>query len=412
MHYKILALRKNTLGGGTFHRLFLPLSKMDAHFTDQLTEELVSRYDSLWIHYKCDIHPTQLSLWRLKYGFQIVLDIDDTWTIPINHPSYEAVSKSAHWSKQFAIIADYVVCSTPQVEEMVKPYNENTIVVPNRIPYGEGQYHVRQESLESFMSRKIRVGFCGSISHMEDWMSIHGKLRRVLSDGEFKQKCEFVLCGVPDVERIKPPQFKERVELEVKKRGEHMRQRIEKVLSDSFKKHNQEVWNKIAGTTKPIIKYSRPPEDYIDLYREIDILLCPLVDNDLNRKKSSLKLWEAACTDTYCIVSSLYKDKDLDIYPVENWYENIKSLIKDKEKFFHLKNSTSQYVRGLSDYHQECVLPRQDVLGKRRSIDLDIHGITYKEDQLTEYKPYLNTVNSISQRSYLFENNVLLNLYQ
>lgn len=783
---KILSLRKHK-GGSTFHRLFLPLSKLNAHFTDTLTEELVSRYDSLWFHYKCDIHPTQLSLWRLKYGTQIVLDIDDTWNIPRDHPSYKDVIKSAEFSKQFAIIADWVVCSTPDVEEMVKPYNPNTIVIPNRIPYGEGQYHVRQESLESFMNRKIRIGFCGSISHMPDWMSIHGKLKRVWTDAEVKQKCEFVLCGVPDVDRMKPDWLGNKTTqvMTERKYPESMRGKVEEAILKQFRQQNKDNWNKISGSIKPIIYYSRPVEDYIDLYREIDILLCPLVDNHLNKCKciegdslvvtttgikkikdivdekqkvttlekkqvvnyfkyeesptikittvsgytiegtyhhkilvddkwiqlkelkvgnkidispfeitqseyqyisypmlltkkideqkqkdacedmipkikinenwgrllgymvgdghfgrqgftiscdkrhtnvvddvdylfksiglyprhilkqpdkrcqtsqikegngldikassrtlrkiaekynwvtdkgktfeipkvilespksvikefikglfeadagvtssgilfcsksetlikqlqvvllgfnikvkvkkqfnkqyrkyywyihmgreaadiyyseigfvskhkqdslkficvkqhggafkkydwkeeiidieyrtntvydievedthqyngngiinhnSSLKILEAACTDTYCILGKPYQTKELgDLYPVENWYENIKSLIKDKEKLFKLKTETSAYVRGLYNYYQDCVLSRETILGKKRVLDPSIYGITYKDDQQTEYKEYRNFVNSIEQKSYLFELNPIISLYQ
>lgn len=414
---KILCLRKSKGSGSTWHRLWLPLSKLDAHFTDKLTEDLVSKYDSLWFHYKCDIHPTQLSLWRLKYGTQIVLDVDDTWTIPLNHPSYEIVKRSAEYSKQFAIVADWIVCSTKEVEEMVKPYNENTIVIPNRIPYGEGQYHVRQESLESFMNRKIRIGFCGSVSHMEDWLSIIGKLKRIMSDSEIKQKCEFVICGVPDLEKMsKPNWISEKATQLMRQKGlpELHRDKIESNIFESFKKQNRETWSKITSVMgKPIIKYSRPVEDYIDLYREIDILLCPLVDNDLNKKKSALKVLEAACTDTLCILGKMYDGKDqvCDLYPMEDWYNNIKRLIRNKEDLYEMKLDISEKVRILYDYTNDCVQPRQSILGIKKKLDLDIYGITYKDGQVTEYQEYRNTVNSVEEKSYFFESNVLKKLF-
>lgn len=414
---KIVAI-KRSLSGSAWHRLTLPLSKLGADFATQPTEDLFRMYDSVWIHYKTIVHPTQLAMWRAQYGTQIVLDIDDTWNIPLNHPAYDAVSENAKWSKKFAVVADWVVCSTPEVEEMVKPYNENTIVVPNRIPYGEGQYQVWHESKESFMNRKIRIGYCGSISHLEDWESISGKLKRVIQDTEVIQKCEFVVCGVPDFNKLsEPPWIEDQVEYLVKTKYKDTPENREKIKSILYKGHvdyNRDLWKRVTKSLgNPLIIGDRPVENYIDLYREIDILLCPLVDNDLNSKKSSLKILESACTDTLCILGNLYKGKgqECDHHLYEDWYSNIKTLIKNKEKLYEIKLDISQKVRNLYDYTNDCVLPRQEILGKKKELDLDIYGITYKDGQVTEYKEYRNKVNTIEDKSYFFETNVIKKLY-
>ena len=407
---KILAIANSP---SSFHRLKLPLSKLGADFATKLTEELFKNYDSVWFHYKTMVHPTELSMWRLKYGTQIVMDIDDTWNIPLNHPSYEVLKETSKWSKQFAIIADWVVCSTSEVEKMVMPYNENTLVIPNRIPYGEGQYHVIQESEEDFMNRKIRIGFCGSISHLEDWESISGKLKRVLSDGEVKSKCEFVVCGFPKNIKISESMI-EKGTAYAKAKGMDVNKVLD-YMEKSHIKRNTDHWNKIKfALGKPILFGNRPVENYIDLYREIDILLCPLVDNDLNRKKSGLKIFEAACTNTLCILGEMYRDIEecSTVHLFEDWYNNIKFLIKDKEKLYDMKMKTSEYIRNLYDYRTDCVLPRQEILGKKRQLDLNIWGITYKEDQQTEYKQYHNTINSIADKSYFFEANVMAKLFK
>lgn len=270
--------------------MVLSLSKLGADFSTQPTEDLFRIYDSVWIHYKTVVHPTQLAMWRAHYGTQIVLDVDDTWKIPLNHPSYKTVSESARWSKYFAVVADWVVCSTPEVEEMVKPYNKNTIIIPNRIPYDEGQYHVVHESKESFMNRKIRIGFCGSISHLEDWESISGKLKRVIQDTEVRQKCEFVVCGVPDFNNLPEPDWIEDkinslIGVKYKDTPEN-RETLRKSMLKGYVDYNKDVWKKITKALgNPIVINGKPVENYIDLYREIDILLCPLVDNDLNKCK-------------------------------------------------------------------------------------------------------------------------------
>lgn len=406
-------------GGSKFHRLTLPLSKLGADFATQPTEDLFRMYDSVWIHYKTIVHPTQLAMWRAQYGTQIVLDIDDTWSIPLNHPAYDAVSENAKWSKKFAVIADWVVCSTPEIEMMVKPYNKNTIVVPNRIPYGEGQYQVWHESKEEFMRRKIRIGFCGSISHLEDWESISGKLKRVIQDTEVRQKCEFVVCGVPDFNKLsEPPWIEDQVEYLVKTKYRDTPENREKIKSILYKGHvdyNRDLWKRVTKSLgSPLIIGDRPVENYIDLYREIDILLCPLVSNDLNKKKSTLKILEAACTDTLCILGNLYKGKgqECDYHLYEDWYNNIKALIRDKQDLYDMKLDLSEKVRILYDYDSDCVKPRQSILGVKKELDLDIYGITYKDGQSTEYKEYRNTVNSIEDKSYFFEANPIRNLYE
>ena len=414
---KILGIKRNS-SGSAWHRLVIPLSNLGADFATQPTEELFRIYDSVWIHYKTVVHPTQLAMWRAQYGTQIVLDIDDTWNIPINHPSYKTVSESARWSKYFAVVADWVVCSTSEVEKMVNPYNKNTVVIPNRIPCGEGQYHVVTESKESFMNRKIRIGFCGSISHLEDWESISGKLKRVIQDTEVRSKCEFVVCGVPDFNNLPEPDWIEDkinslIGVKYKDTPEN-RESLRKSMLKGYVDYNKDVWKKITkGLGNPLVINGKPVENYIDLYREVDILLCPLVDNDLNKCKSSLKILEAACTDTLCILGNLYKGKgqECDHHLYEDWYNNIKSLIKNKEKLYEKKLDISKKVRNLYDYTTDCVLPRQEILGKKKELDLDIYGITYKEGQSTEYKEYRNTVNSIEDKSYFFEANPIRKLY-
>jgi hypothetical protein len=394
-----------------FHRIKLPMSKLNATFSTKLTEELFSQHDSVWFHYKINVHPTELSQWRLKYGTQIVLDIDDTWNIPLNHPSYKPVSEAAKWSKQFAIIADWVVCSTPEVESMVKPYNENTLVVPNRIPYGEGQYHVVNESKEEFMNRKIRIGFCGSVSHLEDWLSISNKFKRIVS--EFKKEVEFVVCGYPSEIKLSEGMVKEGTDYAHRK-GLDVQRTLDYMLKQ-HKARNKGLWDRILKVLgSPKVFSNRPVENYIDLYREIDILLCPLVDNDLNRKKSGLKIFEAACTDTLCILGEMYRDIEpcSTVHLFEDWYNNIRFLIKDKEKLYDMKLKTSEYIRNLYDYHTDCVLPRQSILGIKRQLDMNIWGITYKPNQKTEYKPYFNTINTVADKSYFFEANVMAKLFQ
>lgn len=346
--------------------------------TPHLKEDIVKNYDVLWLHYSAKVHPSLIGLWKHRYGLKIILDLDDSWNISLNHVAYKHLGPTIQRSKELSVIADHVVCSTSYVEEMVKNYNQNTSVIDNALPWGKHQYHIWQENKESFMKRKIRIGIVGSASHFEDWYSIKGKMRRVIKDGEIKKKCEFVIGGY---NKANPT--------------------------------SQKKWEEVCSIFgNPIKVESREVIDYIDIYRNVDILLCPLVDNHSNRCRSNLKVFEAACVNSIPILGELYREKSPHnlAYPFEDWYNNIKRLISDKEKLYDLKHSLSQQFRDHHDYDELCVQPRAKVLDLPKPIrELNITGITYGNDQWTEYKEYRNKVNSIEEKSYLFEYNPMIN---
>lgn len=373
---KILGLR--TSSGSNFHRVGLPLSYMKADMVDKLSEEIVKNHGVLWIHYGVPFAPAQIGVLKSRYNLKVVVDIDDSWSWDKSHPDYNWLQKTIQRSKELCVIADHVVCATPLIADMVNKYNSNTVVIGNGIPWGEGQFQVWREEYESFMNRKIRIGLVGSASHFEDWESIRGKMKRVLSDGEIKNKCEFVIGGYTDSN----------------KRSKQLWDKASTILGNPVKRKNKKVY------------------DYIDLYRGLDILLCPLVDNHPNRCRSNLKVFEAACTDTLCILGDLYHDKwdHNHVHLYEDWYNNIKTLIKDKDKLYQQKMEVSQYVRQQHDYNERCVQPRLHILNlPNKTTDLNIYGITYS-GQHTEYKEYKNEVRTPEEGSAYFEYNALLNL--
>lgn len=378
---KVLALKK--VSGSSFHRLLMPLTYLQVDFTDELTEDLIKKYEVLWLHYTADVHPSVIGYWKSKYNLKIVVDLDDSWHVSKKHVRYKQLQGTIQHSKSLVVVATHVICSTPQVEEMVKPYNSNTSVIGNGIPWNEGQYHVYQETIESFMNRKIRIGLVGSASHFEDWESIRGKMKRVLKDGEIKSKCEFVIGGYAPQNPV-----------------------------------SKKLWDQVSTMLgKPVKVQNKEVYDYIDIYRNVDILLCPLVDNHANECRSNLKVHEAACVNAVCILGELYRDKSdyNTVHLFEDWYNNIKFLIKDKEELYKMKHQASQYIRDHHSYDEQCVQPRKQLLEqlteeKSKEKELNIWGITYADGQFTEYNEYRNTVKTIEQGSMYFEYNAILNI--
>lgn len=279
---RILALISNS--GSKYHRVIIPLDllpkdKYEVTYLNEkfFLEHVVKDYDYLYIHWIQQTNPVFLSLWKEKYGFKIIQDIDDYWQLPIGHHLKERFEKSKPQLFNQLILADLVLCSTPFLVEKCLQYNINCKLRQNYIPIG---YHQFQPELKLVKNdEKIKVGICGSISHLNDWLSIKNPLKRILNDKFIADNYEFVIAGYADDNQS-----------------------------------SKEMWDKIVNLftsklIKPKIIKHFPVNEYINLYNHLDVLLAPLEDNEFNKAKSQLKLQESSVKSTIVISNDIYKQK-------------------------------------------------------------------------------------------------------
>lgn len=375
---KILILNRND--GSSYHRVVLPVQFMKGHeiiMTDKIVEELLYDIDILWVHWNAGLQPWYLSLLRTKYGFKIIVDIDDSWEIPKNHILYKQVIESSRISKNTVSISDYIFVSNSQLKKEVSKLNPNVRIVLNRIPYGYRQFKVKKESLPDFMNRKIRIGVAGGSNHYNDWIEIQGWVASLYH--KLKDEAEFYICG-----------------------------------------RRENEWFKKLEKKFPFAKFieGSNPDNYIHVY-DLDIMLCPLENNTFNRFKSDLKIHEAVCNQTLCVLDPIYKElseprflkRHIVIEKDRDWLEMPVKVCKDKVELYNRKTKEIDY--GLLDYFDDCVIPRIDVINSnfsRKSPEYTIWSIKYLEDQLCDFTPYLNMVKTIEEKSYLFEYNPMLKL--
>lgn len=368
--------------GSSYHRVFLALKDFNTDFTDQLTYELCKNYDIIYIHYNCNVIAAELALWKKELGFKLIWDTDDSWNIPKNHILYKELKRSQINSKDLCILADYCICATELLRLEVLEYNSKAGVIPNCIPYGEGQFEIITETLEEFKARPTRVGMIGSIGHVNDWYEIKGWINRIVSL-RLKEPFEFVICG----------------------------------YDESFDKE----WSKMKGQGIKFI-HAKDPESYMELYKGMDIMLCPLEDNEFNRAKSDLKIMEAACTATVCVLDQLYDKKGvinrchINITKESEWFSRVRDLLSiTKEELYINKTYSADKVieiighRSVNNYCNRESLFNYDGFDTEEQPNY-IYSIKYKEDQVVEFIPIRNTIKSSIDRSYLFENNVILTL--
>lgn len=320
---RILALISNS--GSKYHRVLLPLDllpkdKYEVTYLNEkfFLEHIVKDYDYIYIHWIQQTNPVFLSIWKEKYGFKIIQDIDDYWVLPFNHYMYSKIDAAKKQLFDQLILADVVLCSTPYLLNKCLEFNDNCHLRENYIPIGYQQF---QPEYIPVQNRKPTIGICGSLSHYDDWMSIRNQLKRIQS---LKNEFDFVIAGYADENST-----------------------------------SREKWNKIVNLfPNPKVFRHLPVNQYINFYKHIDILLAPLEINEFNKAKSNLKILESSVKSTITISNNLYKEKGIEDYlstEDKSYFEHISSL-RDLEYLNHLKkqfqNSLIEKNKGLQTSNQ------------------------------------------------------------
>jgi len=316
---KILTLVNN--GGSKYHRCIVPLEQLDKEKyeikylnEDFVIESVVKDIDYIYIHWTQRTKCQYLSLWKQKYGFKIIQDVDDYWVLPPNHYKKDSIEAIRKQLFDQLILADIVLCSTEFIYDKCLEFNDNCHIRKNYIPIGWQQF---QPEYIPVVNRKINVGFCGSISHFDDWMSIKNQLKRFKGDKFINDNYQFVLAGY------------------------------------SQNKYFDEV---VKILPSPIVLNQLSSNEYIKLYRNIDVLLAPLEDNLFNRGKSNLKLLESSVKSTVTISNSLYKEKGIEDYFIvdkENSYFDWLKKLTNREFLNEQKAIKQTNLLNIAQKYQE-----------------------------------------------------------
>jgi glycosyltransferase involved in cell wall biosynthesis len=274
------------------------LPKDYAMMTDVLTEEELEKgYDILFINrYIAGMEVDEVVRLRDKYGFKLVVDVDDYWNLDAWHILY------GKYPTQKVIdhikVADIVTCSNNDLAVQIDELNPNWIVIPNALPYGEDQFtDVKTES------EKVRFVYAGSITHEKDIAILKNPMKRVAGDAMVKSKSSFILCGYSEDKNV------------------------------------ANVWGRMINdylcgfNVDGYIRAALPVDQYMNFYNEADACLVPLVDSKFNSMKSNLKVLEAATKNAPVICSNVkpyaYCKDIIRVNNQSDWFTNIKKVVKD-----------------------------------------------------------------------------------
>lgn len=237
------------------------------------------------------------------------------------------------------------------------------------------------------MSKKLRLGIIGSLSHHDDWLLLKPVLNRLAKNKIIVENCQFVIAGYS----------------------------------------KNEVWDNIVSMFKKkknidlVILNAKSVDNYMSLYDEIDIVLQPLVESPYNIAKSGLKILESSIKDCIFLGSQLYQYKEFNAYfkcetPLD-YEKTIEFLLKDNNYNEYQQKLCSENL-AVNNWQQrvDFTLELLKVVMSKESKSMEgvnIYGITYDNNQTTEYIKYDNSkIRTIEQKSYLFEYNAILDLYK
>lgn len=287
--------------GVSYHRMFNPIMYLPKDFammTDAITEEEIDKgYDIMLINrYVQGVEVDEIVRLRNKYGFKLVVDIDDYWHLDPWHILYDTYPTKK--VMDHIKIADLVTCSNNDLAVHIDELNDNWIVIPNALPYDVGQFTNTKTP-----SDKVRFVYAGSVTHGKDIAILKNPMKRVAADTITKQNATFILCGYSQEKQV------------INEWG--------RMINDYL------CGFKVDG----YIREALPVDEYMNFYNEADACLIPLVDSKFNSMKSNLKVLEAAVKNAPVIASNVKPYADCKyIIPVGHqggWFENIKKVVKD-----------------------------------------------------------------------------------
>ena len=298
---RILIITTQNSGVG-YHRMMMPIHYMNkekAIVTDKLNDDLLETgFDIVVINRFLPYNTIdELIAAREKYGFKLVVDVDDYWVLDEWH-----ILKHQYPTQRIIDhikIADMVTCTNMGLRYYISSINKNVHVIPNALPFGRDQFtdvHVPSDL--------VRVVYAGSITHEKDIAILKNPLKRVLSDKALVSKMYFTICGYDE-------------------RNPYTKMVWQRMVSDFT------VGLKLPGAVRPAL----PVYEYMNFYNDADVSIVPLVPSRFNAMKSNLKVLEAAAKKIPVLVSNTAPyDGCKHAIKVSNqteWYKNLKKLATD-----------------------------------------------------------------------------------
>jgi glycosyltransferase involved in cell wall biosynthesis len=324
----------NQHSGCMWHRVAMPLGFMndiEAHLTNVPTQEIMAKHWDILLYNRLCPFDRDWDAFRKTDGtshIKIVMDLDDWWVLPPSHVNYPHYKNLQPRIENNIRNADLVTVTHERLAEKVRPFNENVVIMPNALPFGQNQY-----TDDQVPSDKFRLFWAGGISHVRDLELLRNPMKRIKTLGGI----ETVIGGYAGLSK------EELAELWVNfKKSETEEDQVKwmvKIQNDKETKYN---WDRMISaftcslTIPGKVLQSLPVHEYMNHWLHADVLLVPLEDTPWHGMKSNLKLLEAASKKIPVICSKVqpYIEGNPPVLWVESqgdWFKHVKDLKYSKE---------------------------------------------------------------------------------
>lgn len=252
-------------------------------------------------------------------GAKVVYDTDDFLiNLSPTHPAYKAMKDFEAQIKMMARNADLMTVTGTPLREAYGKYNSDIRILPNCVDPDE--WKTRKGG-----NKKVRVGWTGSITHIDDLLIIVPVIKELQKTIDF----EFVILGMMGQSW---EEFK-RLEEEDMARAERLYGKLrEQGWYTKFKELDKQL-SEIRWKHYPFVKI----EEYKSALAEMnfDIGLCPLVGTKFDVCKSAIKFYEYSMVGTVTIASKVTPYQEEVNYCAKNrfdkWYSKLKALIENED---------------------------------------------------------------------------------
>ena len=307
--------------GCDFHRAVLPLTDMGInleYFYNLKFKDVIEDTKILFFNRTPKMPIDSFLELRKKYGFKIVVDLDDYFELDAKHMMggwWRHVDMAGQIKRNLSE-ADAVIVTTNRLADKVSYLNPNIHVIPNALPFDSGQFTADKNN-----SDKLRFMWAGGSSHFFDLQELKIPFQKTLNDPHFAN-CEFIMGGY-----------------------------------DETNAASKAVWDRMENTfslNRKLRGYRRkgtlPINQYMDHYKDCDVSIVPLETNTFTPFKSNLKILEAGCKYAPVITSDTppYSDEPFDFFKGSNaktWYEAMKIYAKNPTKAKEDGQALGEYVR-------------------------------------------------------------------
>jgi hypothetical protein len=308
-----LAIKCNLqkLNGLSFHRLFVPFSKISDSIEfkcdvfpdlDILSDNQLKEYHA--VVYQREIDTSGKSLEKIKryhsLGIKVIFDIDDIWLLPQTHQLYKIYRQYNIPDQTIEILkyVDLVITTTKHLANKIKKYTNKVEVIPNCLDAMDEQWQPNKTK-----SEHTRFGYIAGIFHKVDVSILQMPILKAYRNN---LNAQFVLGGYNDNEDYK---YYERV-----------------LSANNF------------DSNKYLRLNSLHVHEYGKAYNYTDVSLIPLQHNLFSECKSEIKLLEAGMHGNPAIVSDVLPyntfPKETAIFlsnhDVNGWFKVIRELTRNE----------------------------------------------------------------------------------